>query len=58
MPAVADLKLLISRATESSSLEAPIYTQPPAVVATGSRAETRSAYAGVSLAVAFCRFVI
>ena len=57
MPAAADLKLLISRATESS-LEAPISTLSAPVVATVSRAETRSAYAGVSLAVAFCRFVI
>ena len=58
IPAAADLKLLISKTPESSSLDAPISIHPAAVVATASRAEARSAYAGVPLAVAFCRFVI
>ena len=58
IPAAADLKLLISKTPESSSLDAPISIHPVAVVATASRAEARSAYAGVPLAVAFCRFVI
>ena len=57
-PATADVKLPISKATESSSLDAPISSQSAAGVATVSRAEARSAYAGVPLAVAFCRFVI
>lgn len=58
IPAAADLKLLISKTPESSSLDAPIFIHPAAVVATASRAQARSAYAGVPLAVAFCRFVI
>ena len=58
IPATVDLKWLISKTTESSSLDALIIIQPAAVVATASRAEARSAYAGVPLAVAFCRFVI
>ena len=58
IPATVDVKLFISKTTESSSLDAPISIQPAAMVATASRAEARRAYAGVPFAVAFCRFVI
>ncbi len=57
IPGTVDLKLLISKSTESSSLPL-ISLHPACVVASASHIQIRSAYAGVSLAVAFCRFVI
>ena len=58
IPETVDLKLLILKKTESSSLDPLISLHPASVAATASRMETRSLYAGVSPAVAFCRFVI
>ena len=58
IPAAVDLKWLIPKATATDSLHAPVSPQSETKVATVSRAEARRAYAGVPLAVAFCRFVI
>jgi hypothetical protein len=53
-----DLKLLVSKTAGANSLDVPISPRSATWVATVSRAEARRAYAGVPLAVAFCRFVI
>lgn len=57
-PAAVSLKVLISKAAEPIRLEAPVSNSPDIVVSTESRLEWINGYAGVPLAVAFCRFVI
>ncbi len=58
VPSQVDLKLLISKAPESTRLAASISPPADAVLVAASALENRSAYAGVPLSVAFCRFVI
>lgn len=58
IPAAVDLKLLVSKAPATDSLVAPFPPQAEPVVSTTSRAEPRRLYPGVTVAVAFCRFVI
>ncbi len=58
IPAQGDLKWLVSKATEPTGLDKSSFPLTEAVVSTGSQMEARSAFAGVPLSVAFCRFVI
>jgi hypothetical protein len=58
IPATIELKPLVSQAPETIC-PAPLFSAPTsAMCVTASRIESRSGYAGVSLAVAFCSFVI
>jgi hypothetical protein len=57
-PAVVDLKVLVSKVAEPVKLEPPVCHSADIVVSTTSPADFISAYAGVPLSVAFCRFVI
>lgn len=58
IPATVDLKLLVAKAAGTNSFDVPVSPRSATVVATASHPEARSAYAGVPLSVAFCRFVI
>ena len=58
IPVGSDLKWLASKASEPAGLDEMIFPQTETVVSTGSQMEARSAFGGVPLSVAFCRFVI
>ena len=58
IPMGSDLKWFASKASEPAGLDELIFPQTEDVVSTGSQVVARSAFAGVSLSVAFCRFVI
>ena len=58
IPAAGDLKFVISKMAGADRLDVPVSSRTTPVVATASHPGARPAYAGVSLAVAFCSFVI
>lgn len=59
IPAGADLKLLVSKASEPTGLDTPTIPQTEELIENvASQTDVRSAFAGVPLSVAFCRFVI
>lgn len=58
VPTAVDLKQLVARTAGPNSLDVPISPRSATQVATASREESRRAYAGVPLSVAFCCFVI
>ena len=58
IPAAVDLKFLVSNAPGTNTLNAPISPRTDVVVSIASRSEAWRSYPGVTLSVAFCRFVI
>lgn len=58
IPAAFDLKLISLKASGTTNIEGLILPSADVVHVTASALEIRIAYAGVPLAVAFCRFVI
>ncbi len=58
LPAAADLKCLVARTPGTDALAAFIAPPPATLLPSGAGAAARQAYAGVPLAVAFCRFII
>ncbi|MBK1817385.1 hypothetical protein JIN84_17325 [Luteolibacter yonseiensis] len=59
IPAGVDLKWLVSKVSEPASLDSPTNPQSETlVVFAASQTDTRCAFEGVPLSVAFCRFVI
>jgi hypothetical protein len=58
IPVGGDLKCFVLKTSESAELDELISLPTESVVSSGSQQAARSAFAGVGLSVAFCRFVI